>query len=256
MKKPFSYYGRRLKALGYLLCLALFVYPLQSGAQDMHDMVGMQGERFTYVAFDQLEYSRNEGANLFLWAFTSWTGGDYNRFWIKSEGGVNATSNNKEGEVQALYSLLVAPFWEAQIGARLDVLRSGGKNESRALFVVGLEGLAPYWFEVEPAIFVSHKGDISARFAATYDLRVTQRLIAQPSLEINSAIQDVPEFEIASGINDIGLDLRLQYELKREFAPYVGIAWTRKMGQTADLARLSGERVGTVAVVAGLRMWR
>lgn len=229
------------------ILLVLIFLPNPSNAQS--------GQTFTSVNFNQLEYHRVEGVDILRWDLTSWTGGDYNRFWIKSEGDVNATTHNKEGEVQALYSRLVAPFWEAQIGARLDVLRSGGKNHSRALFVVGLEGLAPYWFEMEPALFVSQTGDVSARLAATYDLRVTQRLIAQPRFEINAAIQSVPAFDVAEGINDIKLDFRLQYEFRREVTPYMGISWTRKLGQAADITRLNNEDVSTVAFVAGFRMW-
>ncbi len=216
----------------------------------------MQGEMFTYTAFDQLEYTRVDAENVLRWELTGWSGGDYNRLWVKSEGDLGIADQNGEGEVQVLYSRLVASFWEAQIGLRFDALCAGDKTDGRALLAVGLDGLAPYWFEVEPAIFISHKGDLSARLSAVYDLRVTQRLIAQPRIEMNAAVQRVADFEIAEGINDLKLDLRLQYEFKREFAPYVGISWVRKFGKTADIARLNQTDISSAVLVAGVRVWR
>lgn len=229
--------------------LALFFLPRESDGQ------GMQGELFTYASFDQLEYARIDGENVLRWELTGWSGGDYNRLWLKSEGDMDLAERNGEGEVQVLYSRLVASFWEAQVGMRFDVARSGDKTESRTLLAIGLDGLAPYWFEVEPAIFISHKGDLSARLSATYDMRVTQRLIAQPRVEVNAALQKVAEFGVAEGINDLAVDLRLQYEFKREFAPYIGFSWTRKLGKAADMARFSKTDVESGVLVAGIRLW-
>lgn len=237
----------------FALLALLLLLPGQSNGQGMQ---GMQGETFTYTAFDQLEYTRADAENVLRWELTGWSGGDYNRLWVKSEGDIGIANQNGEGEVQVLYSRLVASFWEAQIGLRFDALRAGEKTDGRALLVVGLDGLAPYWFEVEPALFISHKGDLSARLSAVYDLRVTQRLIAQPRIELNAAVQRVPEFAIAEGINDLQLDLRLQYEFKREFAPYVGVSWVRKIGDAADLARRNGEDASAAVLVAGVRLWR
>ncbi len=123
------------------------------------------------------------------------------------------------------------------------------------LAVVGFEGLAPYWFEMEPAVFVSQDGDISARVTTTYDMFVTQRLIAQPRIEVNAAVQEVPEFGVGSGLNDLDLGFRLRYEIRREYAPYIGVSWQRRFAGTADLARLAGATVSDLAAVGGLRVW-
>jgi copper resistance protein B len=237
----------------FALLALLLLLPGQSNGQGMQ---GMQGETFTYTAFDQLEYTRVDAENVLRWELTGWSGGDYNRLWVKSEGDIGIADQDGEGEVQVLYSRLVASFWEAQIGLRFDALRAGDKTDGRALLAVGLNGLAPYWFEVEPALFISDKGDLSARLSAVYDLRVTQRLIVQPRIEVNAAVQSVPEFAIAEGINDLQLDLRLQYEFKREFAPYVGVSWVRKFGKTADIASLSQTDRSSAVLVAGIRCWR
>ncbi|MEX2463390.1 MAG: copper resistance protein B, partial [Balneolaceae bacterium] len=128
-------------------------------------------------------------------------------------------------------------------------------NHSRAFGVIGIQGLAPYFFEVDGGLFVSEDGDISANFEAEYDLLFTQRLIGQPRLATSIAVQEVEEWGVGSGFNNVQLGFRLRYEIKREFAPYVGISWNRKLGETADFTRLEGGEVGTLGLVGGVRMW-
>lgn len=106
-------------------------------------------------------------------------------------------------------------------------------------------------FEVEPSIYVSLDGDVSARFEASYDQRITQRLIIQPELEINAAVQAVKAWGVGSGLNDLELGLRLRYELAREFAPYLGVEWVQRFGETADMADADRELLALV----GLRVW-
>jgi copper resistance protein B len=127
---------------------------------------------------------------------------------------------------------------------------------SRGSAVFGIQGLAPYWFEVQAATFISHKGDVAARVEVEYDLRLTQRLIAQPRVESNIAVQSVRALGIGRGFNDGESGLRVRYEIKREFAPYVGVVWTSKFAQTADFARNEGEPVRNLGLVVGVRIWR
>ena len=209
---------------------------------------------FSSVLVDELEYRRNQGADTLEWDAQAWVGGDYNRLWLRTDGAANQSGDSGgEWEAQALYSRLVAPFWDFQAGLRYDRLY-GEQDRGRAFAVIGFEGLAPYWFEVTPALFISEDGDLSARLEASYELLFTQRLILQPSLEVNAAAQKVKEFGVGSGINNVELGLRLRYEIKREFAPYIGVSWTNKFGGTADIARSEGERTNDFAVVAGLRV--
>jgi len=114
--------------------------------------------------------------------------------------------------------------------------------------------LAPYWFEVGGALFVSNKGDVHARFEGYYDLNVTQRLILQPRAEVDVSAQDVRELNIGAGVSTAEAELRLRYEIRREFGPYIGVSFKRKVGQTADLARAAGEHVGSTSLVAGVRL--
>ena len=121
--------------------------------------------------------------------------------------------------------------------------------------VFGVQGIAPYWFDVEAAAFISNQGEVSARLELEYDLLLIQRLILQPRFETNVAIQSAQELGVGGGINDIELGLRLRYEIRREFAPYIGISWTNKFGQTADFARAENETTRTLGFVLGVRMW-
>ncbi len=210
---------------------------------------------FWLVLVDELEYRFNDGTDALNWDVMAWVGGDYQRLWLKTEGEVGVAGDGSgEAELQLLYGQLVSPFWDFQTGLRYDRTFGAGRDRGRAFAVAGLQGLTPYLFEVDAALFISEDGDVSARFEAEYSLLLTQRLILQPELEVNIAAQPVEDFGVGSGFNDIELSLRLRYEVSRQFAPYVGVSWTRKFGQTADFAREDGESTDTFAVVGGLRL--
>ena len=209
-----------------------------------------------FLLGDQLEFRANDGDELARWEVEGWWGGDINRLWLKTEGDVRTSGpSGGEAELQLLYGRAIPPFWDFQLGVRQDVLFGSGPDRERTFAAVGVEGLAPYWFEVTPTLFVSDEGDVSGRFTGTYDLLLTQRLVLQPRIELNVAVSDARKFGIESGFNDIELGLRLRYEIRREFAPYVGVNWLRKLGNTADLARDEGEDTSVVGLVVGLRVW-
>ena len=211
--------------------------------------------RFYWLGIDQLEWRGNDGPDALRWDLQGWWGTDRHKAWLKSEGEQSTEGPSAgDAEVQLLYSRMIAPFWDAQIGVRQDFLFGAGPNRERTFGVLGLQGLARYWFELEPSLFVSDDGDVSFRLAGTYDLYVTQRLVAQPRLELNAAASDASRFGIESGVNDIELGLRLRYEIRREFAPYLGVNWLRRLGDTADLARNEGEEIDVVGVVVGIRI--
>lgn len=208
----------------------------------------------TFILVDQLEYSFNEkGANTLRFNGLGWIGGDYHRLWVNAEGARADNNLPEDTDVQALYGRLIAPFWDLQAGVRY--FHPKARAASRGSAVFGLQGLAPYWFEMQAAGFVSHRGEISSRLELEYELLLTQRLIVQPRLETNIAIQDVKELGIGHGVNDLDLGLRLRYELTREFAPYIGLVWNSTFGETADFARRQGEVVHSLGFVVGIRMW-
>lgn len=115
--------------------------------------------------------------------------------------------------------------------------------------------MAPYWFELDGALFLSDKGDLSARFEAEYEFRLTQQLMLQPRLELNAAFSDDAEIGVGSGLSTADAGLRLRYEVTREIAPYVGVSWTQSFGDTKEFQRLDGEDTSQVSFVAGLRFW-
>jgi len=210
------------------------------------------GESTWFFEGDRLEYQPNEGDDRLLWDAQGWYGGDRNKLWLKSEGTYNLDDGKvDEAELQALYSHAVTPFFDAQVGIRHDIT----PNPSRTYAVVGLQGLAPYFLELDSAAFLSDKGDVTARIEAEYDLLLTQRLILQPRAEFDLAAQDVEELGIGAGLSSLELGLRLRYELRRQFAPYVGVSWRRAIGDSARFATRQGEDAAQGTIVAGLRIW-
>lgn len=214
----------------------------------------MDSEIHWFALVDQLEVAPNRDGTPVTLNSTGWMGGDVNRLWIRLEGDAETERAGGEVEAEAFYGRLVSPFWDALVGVRLD-RQWGSDTATRAQLALGLEGLAPYWFELEPTLYVSQDGDVSAQLEAEYDLLFTQRLVLQPRLEVQAAVQDVPEFGVGSGLTDLELGARLRYEVRREIAPYIGIAWHRRFGDTANLARAADEYVSSLSVIAGLRAW-
>ena len=209
------------------------------------------GQTLAFLAFNLAEYQARKGRDGFRWDGEGWYGGDINRVTVKTEGEGAFGEGVEEAEVQLLYSRAIDPYFNLQAGVRQDL----GPGPKRTYATVGFEGLAPYWFEVEGALFVSNKGDVLGRLEGYYDQRITQRLILQPRAEANFALQDVPESGIGSGLSDLELGLRLRYEIVKEFAPYVGVEWARKVGDTARFARAAGEDADVTSLVAGIRFW-
>ena len=207
--------------------------------------------RTTAVIVDQLETASVDGETAYAWDAQGWTGGDVNRFWWKSEGQGAFGGEVEEAELQALYSRAVSPFFDVQAGVRQTYRPEGDRTD----LVLGVQGLAPYWFEVGGAVFLSTQGELTARAEAEYDQRITNRWILQPRAEINLSAEDIPELSIGSGVTSLQLGARLRYEIRKEFAPYVGVEWTRHFGNTADYLKAAGHDVEDTRLVVGLRAW-
>ena len=210
----------------------------------------MDKQSFTLLRLDRLEQRFQKGADARVWDAEAWFGGDYNKLWLKSEGESIVGGRTEEADVQALYARRVSPYWHLQAGVRRELRPSPAENYG----VLAIQGLAPYWFEVEASTYF-RAGDVSGQVEAEYDQLLTQRLILQPRIETNWSGAADPARGVGKGITDVELGLRLRYEIRREFAPYLGFAWTRKVGDTADLARSRGEDVREYGVVAGVRVW-
>ena len=228
------------------------IYPEGEMEHSRHEMMKENGaQTIAFISFNLAEYQARKGRDGFRWDGEAWYGGDINRLTVKSEGEGVFGEGIESAEVQALYSRAIGPYFNAQAGIRQDL----GPGPDRTYATIGFEGLAPYWFEVEGALFLSNKGDLLARLEGYYDQRITQKLILQPMAEMNFALQDVPETGVGSGLSDVELGLRLRYEVVKEFAPYVGVEWARKVGDTARFARAAGEDPSGVSFVMGVRAW-
>ncbi len=221
-------------------------------AKARHDMMSDSGGKpFYHVMFNLAEYQARQGHDGYRWDGEAWFGGDINRLWVKSEGESAFRGGVESAEVQALYSHPIGPYFNLQAGVRHDFQPSPTRNYA----TIGFEGLSPYMFEVEGALFLSTKGDLLGRLEGYYDQRITQRVILQPRLEFNLAAQDVPENRLGAGLTDAELGLRLRYEIKRQFAPYIGVSYLAQTGRTADFTRAEGKKPQTTNFVAGVRTW-
>jgi len=196
------------------------------------------GMGYAKVMIETAEARSDDG---YGWDGAASFGGDIHRLVFKSEGD-GADGDLETAEAQALYSRAVSPYFNLQTGLRHDF-----EPLSTAYAVIGIEGLAPYWFEVGAFAFLSEHGDLSLRAEASYDLRLTQRLVLEPRVELDAA----EGFGLASG--EYGL--RLRYAIRPEFAPYIGVHHERKYGTAADIAAAAGEDVSETRTVVGLRAW-
>lgn len=203
-----------------------------------------------FILIDRLEHRWQKGNDALTWDAQGWFGGDYNKLWLKSEGERIRGAGTEEADLQALYARRISPYWHLQAGVRRELKPSPAQSYG----VLAIQGLAPYWFETEASLFL-RGGEVSGRLEAEYDQLITQRLILQPRIETNFSGEADPRRGIGSGFNDVQLGLRLRYEIRREFAPYLGITWRRKVGDTADIARGRGEDVKEYGIVAGIRVW-
>ena len=207
--------------------------------------------RVSKLLIDRLEARIRNGSDGYAWDAEAWHGGDIDKLWLKTEGEGEFGGAVDSAEVQALWSHAIGPFFDLQAGLRYDIR----PRPDRGHVVLGVQGLAPYWFEVDAAAFLSEKGDLTARLEAEYDQRITQRLILQPRVELDLAAQDVPELGIGAGLSTVELGLRLRYEVEPRFAPYVGVAYERAFGDTADFRRAGGEDLGGWSLLLGVRAW-
>lgn len=203
-----------------------------------------------FVLFDRFEWRAGGGSDGVNIDNKGWMGRDLDRLWFRSEL-TSADGRVGDAEVQLLYGRAIARWWEVVGGVRQD-FRPG---PSQTWAAIGLQGLAPYWFEVEATAFVGASGQTALRLETEYELLLTNRLILQPLLEVNLHGKSDPERGVGAGLTSAEAGLRLRYEFKRELAPYIGVTWNRKFGTTADLARAEGDAVSSARLAVGARVW-
>lgn len=202
------------------------------------------------VLVDKAEYRKTSGHDHFAWEADAWLGHDINKAWLKTEG-ENSEDRTEEAELQLLYSRALTTNWDVQFGWRHDFR----PKPRRDWLAAGFRGLAPYHFDIDIAAFIGKDGRTSIRADADYEILFTQRLILVPEIELDWFGKDDPERVIGSGLSTLELGLRLRYEIRREFGPYLGINWWTKLGDTKEIARAVGDETEDFEIVLGLRLW-
>lgn len=237
-----------------LAALLLAGWMLGAAAQEhMHDgptmdgmdsMMAEMGEQtYAHALLDQFEGRLGAGGGNFRWDGQGWIGGDYDKLWLKSEGLVQGNGRVTDGDHEVLYDRAISTYWDLQAGLRSDLDSLATRNWA----AIGVQGLAPLFFEVSATGYVSDSGHLAAKFQASYDLLLTQRLILQPEIEVNLYSRADPARQIGAGLSDIDAGLRLRYELTRKIAPYLGVTYAGRFGGT--------ETQDDVRFVIGIRSW-
>jgi copper resistance protein B len=202
------------------------------------------------LLIDRLEYFDGRNGNGVALDAQGWYGTGANKLWVKAEGERSA-GRLQDLRTEALWARPIGIYWNTQLGVRHDF----GVGPGRTWAAFGVQGLAPYWFDVEATFYVGQAGRTAFRFESEYELLLTQRLILQPRFEMNLYGRDDPARGIGSGLSNAEVGLRLRYEFSRKFAPYVGVEFERKFGRTADFAHNAGEPAFDPRLVAGLHFW-
>lgn len=218
-----------------------------------HTMAGSADYSKTII--DLFEYNFGGSEDRVRWDIQRWQGGDYHRWWFKTEGERNVHNGDYDVEFQLLKSKLTHAYTEFQYGLSLQMQGHDGSTVARPQLVAGFQSLMPYKYELETALFLDAHGNISGSLTAEKDLSISQKLILQPRLEAEAALQQVQRFGVGSGLNNLSFGLRLRYEIRREFAPYIGVTYEKAFGETASFVEQNGGDPSQWRFVAGVRMW-
>ena len=202
-----------------------------------------------FVLLEQLEWQRGDASGV-AWDSTGWVGGDLERLWFRTEGDAEH-GRHGSAEAHLFYGRAFARWWDVVIGLRQDLRPA----RQQTWLAVGLQGLAPYWFEVETTVYLGAGGQTAARFEAEYELLITNRLVLQPRAAVDLYGKSDLERGIGAGFNSFEGGLRVRYQFRREFAPYVGVKWTETFADTTRFREIYGETTSGHRFVAGLRLW-
>jgi copper resistance protein B len=233
-----------------------------SPAPPQHAMKSMSGREMTdamemddaaanaTLRFDRLERTEGNGSVAGAWKLAATVGGDFDKLLIRSEG-EHTRGDFERSDVEALWSHALASYWDMQVGARHDF----GRGADRTWAAFGVQGLAPYWFEVGATAYVGDAGRVGLRVEVDYELSLTQRLILQPRVEIDAYGNDDPAARTGAGLSDAAFGLRLRYEIRREVAPYIGVEYSSLFAHSADFAREDNAGTRDTRWIVGLRLW-
>ena len=235
------------RVLGVALLAALTVLSSQAAAQEK-DFI------FYGFSFEQLEFREgvDDSGDVFAWDGDAFVGNDEWKLRLISEAEFATEEDAFEVlEHQLVVQRLASDFFDVKAGLRYD----SPAGPDRLYGVVGVHGLSQQWFEIDADLFLSEKGDLSARVDVDYELLITNRWILTPSAEIDFAFSDDRAIGVEAGFVSAEAGLRLSYDLlDRAVAPYVGVHYERLLGDSASLAREEGEAVDGLFLVAGVKI--
>ncbi|MBP0946060.1 copper resistance protein B [Pseudomonas alliivorans] len=215
------------------------------GGHEVHDSA-----LNSFFIFEKLEWQDADDGSALNWEAQGWIGGDVDRLWLRTEG-ERTNGKTEEAEVHALWGHAISPWWDLVGGVRQDF--KPGDPQTWAAF--GIQGLALYNFEAKATAYLGEGGQTAARLEGDYDILLTNKLILQPTAEFNFYGKNDPQRGVGSGLSESEVGLRLRYEIRPQFAPYVGVTWNRSYGKTADYAREEGEDNSEARLVVGVRVW-
>lgn len=236
------------KILATAIMLTAISFPAWAEEKNTHPADHQHGSEIWHAFVLEADYGGGQSGPVWVWDFHGWIGTDENKLWLKSES-ENEDHTTEKAELWAMYSRNVHDFWDFQAGIRHDF-----QSESTSYAVVGINGLAPYFFETEAHLFLSDEGDVSARIRQENEFLLTQRLILEPYAEINFFAQDVPDQHIGAGLSSGEIGLQTRYEITRKFAPYVDFRYERKFGETSSIAKDEGEDNDDLIAALGIRV--
>ncbi|WP_237061316.1 copper resistance protein B [Microbulbifer zhoushanensis] len=216
------------------------------GVIPIHD-----NQKFMQVLGKRLEYQRDGDTEKQLWEIDAWYGGDHNKLYLESEGEREAGGKTEAAKLEVFWNHAIRPFWDYQLGIRHDF----NPRESRSFLASGLQGMTPYGFETDLTGYISEDGHVSWRLEIERGFHFSQRVVLEPRLETDFSFSNIPAYNIGEGFTAIELGLRLRYMITPKFAPYLGVSWERKIGESADLVEADGEDSEFTFAVAGVRFW-
>jgi len=235
-----------LRLISSLMIASLMASPLALAMETDDPLV----TQLTVDKFEKRHSINDKSAQPLAWEAEAWLGYDINKLVFKTEG-ERASGKTESAELQGLIRSAIAPYWNIQMGMRHDFNPEPSQNWA----VIGLQGMAPYFIETDLNLFITNGKQTNLRLSAEYEAMITQQLVLSPSAEINLYGKNDEVRGIGSGISSMEFGVRLAYEIRREFAPYIGINWEQTFGKTADYARHEGESTNDIQLVAGVRFW-
>ncbi len=204
----------------------------------------------TKLMLDKFEVGVGDEETPISWEGGFWVGKDLNKLWFKTEG--EYVDGETEGtESQLLFSHAIDPFWDIQGGWRHDTV----PGKSRDYVTIGFQGVAPFYIETDASLSFGKNDQIKLNASFEHEMMLTQRLVLIPELAFNAYTKDDEEMGIGSGLADLEVGVRLGYEIRREFSPYFGFNWSKKLGNTADLAEAEGDEASATQFVIGIQAW-